>query len=227
VQQQRWQDFLDDFALSSTMPNIVNLKYVIMPSVDYQQQKAQMGDRFVSVFTPSGGSAVVLENRAVLPKAWIVPSAALVTDTSQRLSILRDPSFPSLSVALVESQPPLAMANPNDATPPLPQNVTVPLYESERIVVEAATPSNALLILGEKYYKGWKATVDGKNAEIVPVNHILRGVYLTPGTHKVEFIFDPLPFKIGKYLTLASFALFAGMLVREWLLRRKGMRDEG
>jgi uncharacterized membrane protein YfhO len=74
--------------------------------------------------------------------------------------------------------------------------------------------------LGEKYYKGWKATVDGKNTEIVPVNHILRGVYLTTGTHKVEFIFDPLPFKIGKYLTLASFALFAGMLVREWRGRR-------
>ncbi len=84
-----------------------------------------------------------------------------------------------------------------------------------------ATPRNALLVLGEKYYKGWKATVDGKPTDIVLVNHILRGVYLPPGTHTVEFRFDPLPFKIGKYLTLASFALFAGMLIREWLICRK------
>ena len=74
---------------------------------------------------------------------------------------------------------------------------------------------------------GWKATVDDKSVDIQRVNYILRGVYLTPGTHKVEFRFDPLPFKIGKYLTLASFALFAGMLIREWRLRRKMVPCEG
>jgi len=62
--------------------------------------------------------------------------------------------------------------------------------------------------------------VDGKKTEIVPVNHILRGVYLPPGNHRVEFIFDPLPFKIGKYLTLTSLAFIAVLMVREWLLRR-------
>ena len=34
--------------------------------------------------------------------------------------------------------------------------------------------------------------------EIVPVNHILRGVYLLRAATAVEFVFDPLPFKIGK-----------------------------
>jgi uncharacterized membrane protein YfhO len=84
---------------------------------------------------------------------------------------------------------------------------------------------NTLLVLGEKYYKGWKATVDGKSAEVVPVDHVLRGVYLTPGTHRVEFVFDPLPFKIGKWLTLLSFAFFVVMLGREWLLKRRVKRE--
>jgi uncharacterized membrane protein YfhO len=74
--------------------------------------------------------------------------------------------------------------------------------------------------LGEKYYKGWKASVDGNRAEIYPVDHLLRGVYLTPGEHTVEFVFDPLPFKVGKYLTFGSFAFFALMLLREIRLRR-------
>jgi hypothetical protein len=39
-------------------------------------------------------------------------------------------------------------------------------------------------------------------------------------------LFDPLPFKIGKYLTLASFAVFAVMLAREWRSRNKvGIRE--
>lgn len=227
VQQRRWQEFLDGFTLVSPMPDILNVKYLVYGTDQYAQEKAQLGDKYQPVFTPPGGSTVVLENRAVLPKAWIVPSVALVIDTSQRLAILQNPLFPPLSVALVESQPPLAMANPNSASTPLPQKVTLPLYESEHIVVEANTPNNALLVLGEKYYMGWTAQIDGVKTEIYPVNHILRGVYLTPGNHKVEFRFDPLPFKIGKYLTLASFLLFAGMLVREWLIRRKRMREDG
>jgi uncharacterized membrane protein YfhO len=104
----------------------------------------------------------------------------------------------------------------------------VTVYEANRIVVEAQALKNSLLVIGEKYYRWWYASVDGKKAEIVPVDHILRGVYLSPGKHRVEFVFDPLPFKIGKWLTLASLAFIALLSVREWLIRRKRlMRDEG
>ena len=227
VQQVRWQEILDIFTLNSVLPDIMNVKYLVYSTGQYVQEKELLGTRFQPVFQSPDGGQVVLENRAVLPKAWLVPSAVVITDVGHRLSILQNPAFTPLTVALVESQPLFAMAKPDDTVLPLPQNVTVPVYKGEHIVVEAATPRNALLVLGEKYYKGWKATVDDKPVEIVPVNHILRGVYLTPGAHKVEFHFDPLPFKIGKYLTLASFALFAGMLVREWLLRKNRLKVEG
>jgi uncharacterized membrane protein YfhO len=93
-------------------------------------------------------------------------------------------------------------------------------YESEHIRVTANAPRDSLLVLGEKYFRGWNATVDGRPVEIYPVNQILRGVYLASGNHKVEFVFDPLPFKIGKWLTLASFAFYALFLGREWWVRR-------
>lgn len=226
VQQMRWQQFLESFNLVGPMPDLLNVKYLIMGGQEYAQQKAQLGDRYAPVFTTPGGGSVVLENRSVLPKGWLVPAAAVVTDPAQRLALLQNPRFNPSRVALVESQPPIPLADPAGAPAPLPsQDVTVPLYEGEHIVVEAAPPANALLVLGEKYYQGWKATVDGKATEIVPVDHILRGVYLTPGRHRVEFRFDPLPFRIGKYLTLGSFALFAAVLVREWQRRR--VKGEG
>jgi hypothetical protein len=161
-----------------------------------------------------------------MPKAWLVPSVAVITDPGQRLGILANaPDFKPDQVALVESPPPLLLEPAPDLSIAGKADVTV--YEANRIVVEAQALKNSLLVIGEKYYRWWNATVDGKKAEIVPVNHILRGVYLPPGNHRVEFVFDPLPFKIGKYLTLASLAFFAGMLIREWLLRNKRMRDEG
>jgi len=83
----------------------------------------------------------------------------------------------------------------------------------------ATVAKNSLLVSGEKFANGWKAAVDGKPTEIQRVNYIQRGVYLTPGRHEVRFIFDPLSFKVGKWLTLASFGIFAVALLREW--RRK------
>jgi len=227
VQQTRWQEYLDNFNLGSSMPDILNLKYLVLTADQYTQERTQLGAKYAPIFTAPDNSEVVLENRAVLPKGWLVPSVMLETNPVRRLAILQSPQFNPVKVALVESSPPIPLADPSSAPSPFPsQNVSIPVYKGEQIVVEATAPRNALLVLGEKYYKGWKATIDGRSAEIVPVDHILRGVYLTPGQHRVEFRFDPLPFKIGKFLTLGSFVLFAAMLVREWLLQRRRVKSE-
>jgi len=226
VQQQRWQEFLDSFSLMSALPDMINVRYVVYANEQYTQERAQLGDKFSPVFQSPDGNDVVLENLRVMPKAWLVPSVALLTEPRQVLGVMQNPQFDPRQFAVVESPPVLAMAEPGAAAPAAAGSVQVTRYEGEKIDLSATNSANAMLVLGEKYYKGWQAQVDGKPADIQRVNYILRGVYLTPGTHKVEFRFDPLPFKIGKYLTLASFALFAGMLVREWRVRRRHV-DEG
>jgi hypothetical protein len=163
----------------------------------------------------------VLENRDVLPKAWLVSTARLVREGEQTLPMLQDPGFDPTATALVESPPPIPLATTVQAPPSPPGTVAITQYGGERIELTATPRVNSLLVLGEKYFQGWRVRVDGQSATIHPVNHILRGVYLTPGRHRVEFVFDPLPFRIGTYLTLGSFALFALMLGREWLMRRR------
>jgi hypothetical protein len=223
VQQQRWQNFLDALVLSSAMPDLVNLKYLIYGTAQYAQEKAQLGAKYIPVFQSPDSSQVVLENRNVLPKGWLVPAVVQINDAQQTLAIMADSGFDPRKIAIVESPAPFPLADPNSAAVLPSGSVAVTTYEGEHIAVSAIVPRNALLVLGEKYYKGWKATVDGKPVEIYPVDHILRGVYLPPGDHKVEFVFDPLPYKIGKWLTLVSFAFFVFMLGREMWVRRKGL----
>jgi hypothetical protein len=225
VQQQRWQDFLNAFSLASSIPDMINVKYLVLTKDQYAQAKGKLGERYQPVFQAPDGSEIVFENRTVLPKGWLVPAAANISDTQQALAILQNPGFDPRRTAIVESPPPIPMATPDGASPLPLHDVSVASYEGERIAVNARTARNALLVLGEKYYRGWKATVDGRPVEIYPVDHILRGVYLTPGSHRVEFIFDPLPFRIGKWLTLASFAFYALFLGREWWVRR--VKGEG
>ena len=51
---------------------------------------------------------------------------------------------------------------------------------------QAATP--AVLLLNDKFDPYWHVLVDGKPAELLRCNFIMRGVYLTPGQHTVEFL---------------------------------------
>jgi hypothetical protein len=220
ISERRYKQFLDSFNLMSPMPDIMNLKYLVMASDQYASQKGALAAKYTLAFSSSTG-AVVLENRTVLPKAWLVPSVVVVNNVQQRLGIMAQaPDFKPNQVAIVESPPPLQMASYPLASPEPVGRGDVRDYEANRIVVETEAARNSLLVLGEKYYRWWRAAVDGKRTEIYPVDHVLRGVYLTPGRHKVVFVFDPLPFKVGKWLTLASFAFFAGLFGREWRLRR-------
>jgi hypothetical protein len=223
VQQQRWQNFLDAFSFPSPMPDMVNLKYLVYHPAEYERQKGLLGAKYEEVYRSPDGREMVLENRSVLPKAWLVAAAGVVEDPRRALAVLQNPGFNPWRTAVIENPPPIPLADPDAPPPGETGRVKVVRYEGDRIDIEAAPTRNALLVLGEKYYRGWRAAVDGKGVQIHPVNHVLRGVYLTPGAHRVEFIFDPLPFKVGKWLTLASFALFAVMLGREVWVRRKGM----
>lgn len=214
VQKRRWQEYLDVLSLQSRLPDMMNVRWLVADEKLYEQNRGHFGDRYPVVFR--GGNEVVLENRQVLPKAWLVSQTKVETDPQRRLKQMQEATFDPFRVALVESAPPFALSPASR-----PREVLLQQYANERLRVSASVSSNSLLVLGEKYHKGWKAQVDGKSAEIVPVNHILRGVYLPPGKHTVEFRFDPLPFKIGKWLTLGSFALFGVVAVREWWLRRR------
>ncbi len=214
VQKVRWQEYLDALSLQSQLPDIMNVRWLVAEEQLYEQNREKFGERYPVVFR--GGGEVVLENRQVLPKAWLVSRAIVVADPAQRLKMLQSPEFRPSVEAIVESFPVIPFRRAENIGV-----VKVERYEGERIDLSADVATNSLLVLGEKYHKGWKAQIDGKSVEIVPVNHILRGIYLTPGRHTVEFWFDPLPFKIGKWLTLGSFTLFAVFMVRELLFRRR------
>jgi hypothetical protein len=222
VQKRRWQEYLDAFSLDSNLPDVMNVRYLVLERGQYEKDKAAMAGKYTPIFSSPDGTSVVVENNHVLPKAWLVPAAAQVNSVQETLGALRNPSFDPRRIALVESAPPVPMASPDAPAPGNPGQVRLLRYEGERIDLDANVSLNSMLVLGEKYYKGWRATVDGKKTEIYPVDHVLRGIYLTPGSHKVEFVFDPMPFKVGKYLTLASFAFFLVMLAREFWLKRGG-----
>ena len=67
------------------------------------------------------------------------------------------------------------------------------------------------------YYPGWTAHVDGEPVEIARANYILRALRMEPGTHKVEFRFDPKSLHVTETIAHTALILlavaFVGLLV--------------
>ena len=94
-------------------------------------------------------------------------------------------------------------------------------YEAERVTVDVATDVRSIVVLTDSWSPGWEATVDGRRAAVLRVDHALRGVVVGPGTHRVEMRFLPASFRYGAGITLATIVLLAGAgSTRRWRQRR-------
>jgi uncharacterized membrane protein YfhO len=78
-------------------------------------------------------------------------------------------------------------------------------YKPNHLKYVSNNSKNGFGVFSEMYYeKGWKATIDGKDAEILNVNYVLRGLQIPAGKHKIEFIFEPEVVKTGSTIALIS-----------------------
>jgi len=116
------------------------------------------------------------------------------------LQTLVSTNFDAWKTVLVSTSlptPPAAeAANANPGT------VEFKSYAPKDIIFSAHADAPSVLLLNDKFDPHWQVRVDGKTAPLLRCNFIMRGVYLTPGTHTVEFKFW-LPERL-LYLSLSS-----------------------
>lgn len=60
---------------------------------------------------------------------------------------------------------------------------------------------NTILVLNDTFSPDWKVFTDGKEGKIYCANYNFRAVPLSAGIQKVEFVYDPLSFKLGAVIT--------------------------
>ena len=86
-------------------------------------------------------------------------------------------------------------------------------YQPNHLVYQSHTSSEQLAVFSEIYYeKGWNAFIDGKKADYVRANYILRAMRVPAGDHKIEFKFESESYKLGSTLSLISSLLLFAML---------------
>jgi hypothetical protein len=147
-------------------------------------------------------------NPDACPRAWFVDTVITAASRAAVFQTLRDRSWNPRTTAILERPLP----SPVSAAPDT--SVRITKYSSRTITLAVNTTAPKLLVLSEVYYPaGWSATIDGKEAEILKTNYVLRSVIVPAGARTVEFQFHPASYETGLTVTNAAWGVTALLLV--------------
>jgi hypothetical protein len=140
------------------------------------------------VVTNTEGPFALIEFTGALPRAMLFDRWRGNVDDSEALQSLANPAFSPHSEVLIAGSVP----DPAVTTASQPAgSATYESYSSKRFVINTDARTPCVLLVNDKHDPDWTVLVDGKPEPLLRANFIMRGVYLPPGQHRVEFRFEP------------------------------------
>jgi Bacterial membrane protein YfhO len=151
-----------------------------------------------------GSDARITRNANALPRAFVVARQAVAPDDNAALELVMAKTTPLRSVAVTEEPVPGLRAGSGAGQPAGEARITVD--EPERVEAEVRAREDAMLVVTDSFFPGWKASLDGQDTEVRRVDYLLRGVAVPAGSHHVELRYQPLTWRLG-WITSALAAL--------------------
>ena len=198
-----WFDFLNNKYLLVLDPS--QTKNISDPTLIYNVQN---DPRFIKVFQDK--SVIVYQNINVSPRARFM-SDWEYTPEDKMLAKLFDPNFPLDSKITIDKPIGFNINKKSAAT------ISYDSYTPERSVISIDSTANGFLVISDSWYPGWVASVDGNEVPIYKADYAFRAIPVPQGSHKVEFHYEPISFKIGLIISGAS--LFTLTVI--WIFRKQ------
>lgn len=182
------------------------------PGIDQPTELTQL-----TAVPDTNGDYALIEFGGALPRASLYTNWQVSTNQDAILQTLTAQNFdPKKSVLVSEPMPdPPGNNSPDKDAVPVP----IKSYAPKDIVLDAHASAPSILLLTDKFDPNWRVYVDGKQAKLFRCNFIMRGVFLTPGAHTVEFRFS-LPNK-PLYITVTGICVGLGLSAVLVVLTRK------
>jgi hypothetical protein len=160
----------------------------------------------------------VYENLEALPRVFVVHQAVAAASGEEALNILQSEGFDPHTTVVLETDTP----GPSLATTPEPDNEDVIITRDDPafVQIEANLTGDGYLILADNDYPGWQVYVDGQSETITPANYFARAVYLEAGEHVVQFIYEPISFRLGLVLAAVGVVTIIGAVWSTYGYRR-------
>jgi hypothetical protein len=194
--------------------------------ITYQLSKGNMrvfdmlNTKYFIVQNPQNGKPVAQLNPGAFGNAWLVKGIKYVGNANEEMQALDSTDLRDTAVVEKKYQSEIKQSPVGDSS------AYIKLKENLNDKIEYTFHSKMpqFAVLSEVYYPlGWDAFIDGKKADYVKTNYILRGMFVPAGDHQIEFIFEPKSFSIGRTVTIiANIIVFLSMILAlVFYIRRK------
>lgn len=182
-----------------------------LETADAEQRAVMLRLMNVSVVERAlpGEAAVTFEPLPALPRVRVVPCARPAASPQAALAMLGEADFdPEREVIAEGNGLPACAAEVGNA------QIT---SETANKVQVTVSPGGGWLVLADTWYPGWRAIANSEELEIYPANGLFRAVQLPQYATSVEFVFGPLSFTLGLWLTLVAWPawVFAWRRIRQ------------
>lgn len=183
---------------SLSVLNMLNLKYII-----YNKEAAPLVNPY------NNGNA------------WFVQNIRIAADANEEMKLVGE--IDTKHELVVDKT--LAANFPSKLTPDTIARIELKSYAPNHLVYNFNSKTDQVAVFSEIYYdKGWKATINGKEAPYTRVNYLLRGMSLKAGNYEIDFRFDPQSYRIGNMLAIICSALLLLAIVLFGFLYRKNRK---
>jgi hypothetical protein len=135
------------------------------------------------------GNFSIIEYPRALPRAKLYSNWRTPTNDAATLNLLTNQNFEPWDTVLIATNTPVPQ--PESTSTADAGTVTITDYQPKYVRLEADAKTSAVLLLNDRTGLDWHIRIDGASAPALRCNYIMRGVYLTPGHHLVEFRFRP------------------------------------
>ncbi|MCX7856004.1 MAG: YfhO family protein, partial [Anaerolineae bacterium] len=135
---------------------------------------------------------------------------SIAFDDETAVRALKDGQFDPFQVVILDRPWPVQPS----ASLPLSPAVQVLSRETDGLQLWVQIPRSGFLVVGDPWYPGWRARVDGEPVPVLRAYLALRAVPLTAGEHIVRLYYQPSSFHLGLALSLLS---LCGLMI--WALR--------
>jgi len=212
VKPRSYQDIAETVnPVNTTLWRMLGVKYIVTDK-----------PYFFEGLTPvhQSQNTFVFQNNNVLPRLYFVDSVAQ-KPSIEILNAMKDNSFDPKKIAFVNKLDfTFDKADSNSS-------VRITQYKDESIAADVSANGNNFLFFGTTFLPGWKAFVNDNETKVYKTNHGFMGIVVPQGKHKVEFIYEPKGFVIGKYLSLMlNLLLLSGIAVVFYFNKKKSDKQK-
>ncbi|MCL5798006.1 MAG: YfhO family protein [Patescibacteria group bacterium] len=129
------------------------------------------------------GNTYLYENKKVFPRAFFVGNIVFASNPQEEMDKM---------YSLADNLRNTAVLNKNVKIKPQKKGLEddkaeIVHYEANDVQIKVVTTAERLMVLTDIYYPSWKASIDGRPAEILKADFLLRAIVVPKGEHTIMF----------------------------------------